>query len=373
MTSPRIEVDLDKIQHNSKTLVRRLKSCGISVTGVTKAVCGHPAIAQAMLDGGITGLADARIGNIRRMRKAGLTCPIRLIRTPLTSQLKTVVKLCDASYNTDIDVIAGLSEAALQAGTVHNIILMVELGDLREGILPGDVVSIAQAVAKMKGVALKGLGANFACFGGLAPDANMMNALSTIAHDIEVHCRTVLEVVSGGNSASLPWAIKSRGAGRCNELRLGEAILLGVDPLTGDQIGGLFIDAFSLVAEVIETKAKSEDILAEYWEPATHKIRLVADKGIGTRSILAIGTQDTDVSGLTMPLGTTYLGATSDHLVVQRAHSELAVGTELRFPMNYSALMRAMAAPDIATKLLPQSCQEVDEDTNTKQTRLTLV
>ena len=55
MSCPRIEVDLDKIRRNTETVVRRLDPRGIDVTGVTKAVCGHPAIAQAMLDGGALG------------------------------------------------------------------------------------------------------------------------------------------------------------------------------------------------------------------------------------------------------------------------------------------------------------------------------
>ena len=373
MTSPRIEIDLEKIRQNTKTLVNRLRAGGIGVTGVTKAVCGHPAVAQAMLDGGVSGLADARMSNIRRLRKAGFTCPISLIRTPLMSQSKSVVQICNASYNSEVGVIAGLSDAALRAGTIHSVILMVEMGDLREGIMPANVISIAQEVAKMRGVALKGIGANFACFGGLAPDVEMMNAFSKIANEVEGKCGPVLEVVSGGNSANLPWAIKARGAGRTNDLRLGEAILLGVDPVTGDQIGGLFTDAFSLVAEIIETKAKSESMLDEFWGPPSTKIRLVTDKDIGMRSILAIGKQDTDVSGLTMPSRTTYVGATSDHMVVQTTHSELAVGTELRFRMNYSALMQAMAAPDVTTKLLKQSAQGVDDGTQVNNPHLALV
>jgi hypothetical protein len=48
MSCPRIEVDLDKIRRNTETVVRRLDARETGVTAVTKAVCGHPAIAQAM-------------------------------------------------------------------------------------------------------------------------------------------------------------------------------------------------------------------------------------------------------------------------------------------------------------------------------------
>ena len=36
--TPRLEIDLDKIHHNARTLVERLAKRGISVTGVTKVV-----------------------------------------------------------------------------------------------------------------------------------------------------------------------------------------------------------------------------------------------------------------------------------------------------------------------------------------------
>ena len=136
MSCPRIEVDLAKIRRNTQTLVSRLGPRGISVTGVTKAVCGHPAVARAMLEGGALGLADARITNVQRLRAAGLTDPITLIRTPMLSQADQVVQSCEVSYNTEMLVISALAAAAIRNGSVHGIVLMVEMGDQRDGILP---------------------------------------------------------------------------------------------------------------------------------------------------------------------------------------------------------------------------------------------
>lgn len=356
MTSPRIEIDLSKIRHNTRSLVGRMASRGIKVAAVTKGVCGHPAVAQAMLDGGAKGLADARISNVQKMRGAGITCAITLIRTPMLSEAEAVVQYCDTSYNTEIDVIARLAKVAAHSNTVHNVILMVEMGDMREGIMPKDLAAIARQVVKMPGVALKGIGASFACLSGVAPDATAMTTFSTLTNELEDKCGSFAETVSGGNSANLPWALGSKSIGRINELRLGEAILLGVEPVAGDPIGGLYTDAFKLVAEVIESKVKPSAVT--FVDPALGKLRLVAGSSDpSSRSILAIGQQDTDVLGLSMPTGIKYLGATSDHLVVQSKHSALRVGAELSFQMNYSALMHAMAAPDIAIKPLVHSSQ----------------
>ena len=347
MIAPRIEVDLGKIRHNTQCLVERLKLRGISITGVTKAVCGHPAIARAMLDGGAVGLTDARISNIERLRKAGITCPISMIRTPMLSQVDQVVRNCTTSYNTEMDIIAGLSTAAIRTDTIHNIVLMIEMGDMREGIMPENLVRFASQALKWPGISLKGIGANFACLSGVAPDAVTMSTLSSLATYVEAKSDIYMETISGGSSVNLPWAFGCLSTGRINNLRLGEAILLGIDPTTGQQIDGLYQDAFSLIAEVIETKAKSEPSPLYFADPALTALRLVPDNVPCMRSIVAIGLQDTDVTGLTLPSGITCLGATSDHLIVQTTRSQLSVGSELRMQMNYSALMRAMNAPDI--------------------------
>lgn len=351
MKCPRIEVDLHKIRHNTRTIAERLKVRGICVTAVTKAVCGHPAIAQAMLDGGATGLAEARLSNVNRLRQAGMTCPVTLIRTPMLSQVDDVVQVCEASYNTELSVIAALAAAALRQKTVHGIILMVEMGDLREGIMPHDLGEAVQQVMDMPGVVLKGIGANFACLSGIAPTAAQMRALSDLANEVEGQRGPFLQTVSGGNSANLPWAFGAQATGRINDLRLGEAILLGADPVTGDQIGGMFRDAFTLVAEVIETDAKSVRTFMRRTDPALAEIRLVPDTLATMRIILSVGCQDTDAACLSMPPGNTLIGATSDHLVICTNDATLGVGSEMRFDMNYGALMRAMAARDIQIHL----------------------
>ncbi len=269
----------------------------------------------------------------------------------MLSQVDDVVQFCDASYNTEKSMIAALAAAALRQNTSHGIILMVEMGDLREGIMPQDIGQIGQLVVDMPGVALKGIGANFACLSGMAPSAAKMQALTALANEVEGQCGPFLEKVSGGNSANLPWAFSVRTTGRVNDLRIGEAILLGVDPVTGDQIGGLYRDAFTLVAEVIEKDAKLVRPLADSADLSLGIIQLVPATSETTRIILALGNQDVDVAGLTMPAGGTLVGATSDHLVIGTTDQKLCVGSEMRFRMNYSALMRAMAAPDIRTLL----------------------
>lgn len=268
------------------------------------------------------------------------------------SQVDQVVQSCEASYNTEIIVIAALAAAAIRQSKVHDIILMVEMGDLREGILPENLGTIAQHVVQMPGVALKGIGANFACLSGIAPTAAKMSVLCDLANETEGRFGPFIETVSGGNSASLPWAYSAPSTGRINDLRLGEAILLGVDPVSGNRFDGLHTDAFTLFAEVIETQTRHEPPSDRLVDADLIRLRLVSKDDDVARVILAIGQQDTDISGLALPLGCTFIGSTSDHLVVSTQMTVPQVGTEMSFQMNYSALMQAMAAPDIETLLL---------------------
>ena len=355
MTTPRIEVDLSKIRHNTRYLVERLKARGITVTAVTKAVCGHPKIAQAMLEGGAVDLGEARVSNVKRLRWAGIKTPITLIRTPLLSQADLVVGSCSASFNSEVDVIARLAEAARKTKFVHSIMLMVEMGDMRDGIMPENVEAIARQVTAMPGVTVRGIGANFACLSGTAPTTSKMNDLSAIASHIEQTYGILIPVISGGNSANLPLALGQHSGGRINNLRLGEVILLGVESVSGDKINGLFTDAFTLITEVIEAKSKPVLTKALFTDPALQALRLVPDNNHAMRSILAIGKQDTDISGLTLPKGVTCLGATSDHMVIKSIRSHPRVGSALKLQMNYSALMRAMNAPDITKVILNET------------------
>lgn len=326
-----------------------------------------------MLDGGAAGLAEARLSNVKRLRTAGVTCPITLIRTPMLSQVDDVVQACEASYNTEMAVIAALSTAALRQNTVHGIIMMVEMGDLREGIMPQDLGNIGQQVVDMPGVKLKGIGANFACLNSVVPTAAKMRSLSEIANNVERQCGPFLETVSGGNSANLPWAFGACTTGRINDLRIGEALLLGVDPITGDQIAGMYRDAFTLVAEVIETDATSVRPILASVDHTLARIRIVPDMSEITRIILAIGQQDTDAAGLSMPAGTTLIGETSDHLVIGTNDVTRCVGSEMRFGMNYRALMRAMAAPDIQINLRNKRLTPNAGDAQGPNTHLALV
>jgi len=348
MTGLRLEIDLDKIWRNTRVLVRRLAQRGIAVTGVTKATLGSPEIARAVLRGGVRGLGDSRIENIERMRQAGVPGPMTLIRSPMVSQVDRVVMHADLSFNTELEVINRLSVAALARRRVHGVVLMVELGDLREGIMPGDLRDFVRETLQFPNIVLRGIGTNLACRSGASPGVRNMTELSALAGSIEKSFDVSLDLVSGGNSANLEWALGTADSGRINDLRLGEALLLGRETLHRQPVQGLHTDAITLVAEVIEAKVKPSQPWGAIAQNAFEEKRSAPDHGQVSQSILAIGRQDTDSTGLHAPPGMEVLGSSSDHLILNSGGEHLSIGSEVRFQLDYSALLRAMTSPFVA-------------------------
>ena len=348
MFAPRLEIDLGKIQHNARTLVERLARRGISVTGVTKAALGSTEVAHAMQLAGVGGLGDSRIENIEAMRRSHVSARLSLIRSPMLSQAKRVVMSADVSFNTELEVIRRLSLEAGKVGRTHAVVLMVELGDLREGIMPDDLVAAVRETLSLPNIVFKGLGTNLACRSGASPDDANMGELSRLATLIETTFDISIEIVSGGNSANLQWAFGSDHMGRINNLRLGESILLGVEALDRHVIDGLHTDATTLVAEVIESKPKPTQPTGKLAQNAFGECPEVVDRGTVAQAILAIGVQDVDLGGLQPPDGIEILGGSSDHLVVTSNAGDLAVGAEVTFQLDYSALLRAMTSPFVA-------------------------
>jgi len=352
MRTPRIEIDLSKIAHNAKKMIDLYESKGISVVGVTKGVCGDPKIANIFLKNRINIIGDSRIANFRRMCEAGIQAPFLFLRLPSLSEIESVVKYADFSLNSEVDVIKEISKIAVKKNIKHKIILMVELGDLREGIMPEDLEYVVKEVICLEGIKLAGIGTNLACLGGVKPDDEKMNHLSSLAQSIEDKFELSLEFISGGNTANYYWIKSAEDVGKINNVRLGESLLLGGISLDGKGIPGLYSDAFTLVAEVIESKVKPSVPYGEIGLDAFGNVPKFEDRGQIRRTILGIGRQDVLLSGLTPRLDVEILGASSDHLILDAKEIDLKIGDEVEFDVNYGAMLAAMTSPYVSKKYI---------------------
>jgi ornithine racemase len=186
-----------------------------------------------------------------------------------------------------------------------------------------------------------------ACFGGIKPTQQKMLELSALADAIEREFPIHLEIVSGGNSANYQWYESAPTVGRINNLRLGESILLGCETIDRQIIPGLYANAFQLIAETIESKAKPSLPFGESCQDAFGNVPIFIDRGIHQRVIIALGRQDVLVSGLTPDLDLEILGSSSDHVVLDSGNYDLQIGCEVKFNLDYGALLSAMTSPFI--------------------------
>ena len=349
MNTPRLEIDLAKIGHNVREMVRLYGAKGLQITGVTKGVLGDPVIADVFVRNGITILADSRIPNLRKMQEAGIKATWLLLRMPTPSDAEAVVRFSDISLNSELAVVRKLSEAALGYGVRHKIILMVELGDLREGIMPEDLDAAVEEILSLSGVRLAGIGVNLSCYGGVKPDKKNMSRLSSLARGIEEKFRLSLEFVSIGCSTVYTWLKDVDQALNINSVRTGDSLLLGGRDLEEKGIPGLHYDAFTLVAEVIESKVKPSVPEGEIGIDAFGAIPTFVDRGIIRRLILNIGRQDVLYTHLLYPRADIeILGASSDHLIADAKKTNLRVGDEVQFDTDYGAMLQAMTSPYVA-------------------------
>jgi predicted amino acid racemase len=344
---PYLTIDLAKIEHNTRTIVALCGKYGIEVTGVTKVTCGNPDVARAMLRGGATSIADSRFENIQRLKDAGIQTTFMLLRIPPLSGVDKTVELADVSLNSELSVLEGLSKAAAQRNKVHDVIIMGDLGDLREGVMPDDLIPFMREAIKLPNINIKGLGANLACFSGVEPGAENMQQLAQLASEVRKTFNLTLPWLSGINSSGLELIAAGRMPRQINHARIGEAILLGRETLHRRPWPGTYQDAFILHAEVLEQKLKPSAPLGKRSEDAFGEQPVFEERGIIDRILVNVGREDIDIDGVT-PLDSQLkiLGASSGYLAIDATQSNgrYKAGDEIAFTLNYGALLRAMTS-----------------------------
>lgn len=345
MVYPRLLINKNKVKKNVEVLVEMTKKANIEVAGVTKVFSGYPDLIQAYIDGGVKYLADSRILNLKVLSKYDL--PKIMLRLPMLSEVEDVVTYSDISLNSEIDTIVALSNAAIKLNKVHGIIIMFDLGDLREGFFhEEDLYKAVEDIKDLKGIRIIGIGTNLTCYGGVIPNKRILKRLVSIAHEIESRFNLELEIISGGNSSSI-YLLEDDHLDGINSLRLGEALLFGTESAHGQRIKNTFNDAFTLEVEVIEIKEKPSVPTEEIGRDAFGKIPTFVDRGIRKRIICAIGKEDIDFDTIyPTDNGLIILGGSSDHLILDSSDStkDYKVGDIIQFNIHYVSLLRIMTS-----------------------------
>lgn len=345
MLYPRIVINTRIIKNNTEVIVNLCKKEGIDVVGVTKGICGHKEIVQAIVDGGVKYLGDSRIKNLMRLQDFPL--PKVMLRLPMISQAEAIVKYADISLNSELDTIVALSREAIKLGKVHKIILMIDLGDLREGIFTEkDIFKTIEGILKLENLDLIGFGTNLTCYGGVIPEKETIKKLIYLSKLVKEKYKISLNIISGGNSSSLHLLNRQSLEG-VNNLRIGEAILIGRETSFGKQIANTSSDGIYLEAEIIEIKEKPSIPTGTIGRDAFGNKPNFVDRGSRTRMILAIGRQDMKIdSMIPVDKNLKILGASSDHLIIDSSDSKTKykIGDVVKFNLKYGGILSAMTS-----------------------------
>ena len=338
---PKIEIKLNNIIKNAKDVKKMCAEHNVSLSLVTKLLADNKQIVKELVDAGIEIICDSRIQNFISYKD--IDVEKWLIRIPMISEAADVVRYTDASLNSEIEVIKQLNIEAEKQGKKHKIILMYELGDLREGCLKEDLEEVLRESLMLKNIEVYGIGVNLSCYGEIVPTCTNMLEFSNLVEELEEKYNIKFKVVSGGNSSSYNMLKNGELPSNINNLRIGESIYLGNIPCFEEPIEELNRDNFILKAEIIELKEKPSLPWGEAGKNNSFgEHNNFEDNGIRKRAIIALGKQDVRIECIYPKDKKVHLlDGSSDHIILDVTDSEreYKVGDIIEFETTYAGVL----------------------------------
>ena len=357
---PKLQINTNKITENAQLWVDKCKDKGIEVAGVIKGASGLESIIQAMEKGGVSSIASSRILQLLKAKEIGVKIPLMLLRIPMLSEVEDVIKVADISLNSELVVLESLNKEANRQNKIHKVILMADLGDLREGWWNyDDLIETAYLVENtMDNLYLYGIGTNLGCYGAIAATNDKLNELVNIAEKIEEKIGRSLDIISGGATSSLPRIFHNDMPNKINHLRIGEGILIApkLDIFNDCDLSSFHKDACKLFAEVVEIKDKPTYPVGEITIDAFGNTPEYIDRGIRKRAILGVGKNDyMDIYSL-IPIndGIKVIGGSGDHTMIdiEDVTDDLHIGDIVEFNLVYVSLLYLSHSNEINIEVL---------------------
>lgn len=350
--NPQIIINQKKLKHNLDWLTGLCHQNCIDVAIVTKVFCADNSICAMINESDADLFADSRIENLESINTDKLK---QLLRIPMQSEIERVICSVDITMQSSIETIIMSNEFAKKNNLIHKVILMIDLGDLREGIFIENkelIYMTAKTIVDCSNLELYGVGVNLTCYGGILPDENNLGRLIDLTQFLRKEFSEPIPVISGGNSSMMDMLIKGTVPLGITQLRLGESFVLGNDTSTGLPIPELYHDCFVLEAELIEVQRKPSKPIGLAGLNAFGERVMFEDRGEMIRGILAIGRQDVDPNGLKcLDRNVEILGASSDHLIVNLTDcNNYRVGDTLKFIPDYGALLKLTTSKYVSRK-----------------------
>lgn len=359
-----LQIRLDQIRDNILKLDAFLHARGLTWTLVLKVLGGDEASWKPLLDGlptqALRGLADSRLEHLETFKAERPGWTTWQIRPPSLHNADRIVRSVDISLNSSLRTLRALNEAAGRAGRRHDVVLMLELGENREGFPPEILREAWPEILALRHLRPLGLGANLGCLYGVEPTAEKLAPLAELRDELEAAGDLRLPLLSGGSSINLPLIASGRAPAAINHYRLGEAVFFGTSPYDNQPFLDLHTENFLYSATVLEVHDKDPAPVGRLVPSAVGTTLERPDvTPEGVQALVDFGLVDTDPAHLT-PLDARLrlVGSTSDMTLLYDPEGRLRVGDRVLFRPSYMGV----------AQLMPQSTvQRIKKDPREKE------
>lgn len=353
-----LTLNRESLKHNYDFLHKLFGEREISWGIVTKLLCGNKKYIQEILNLGMKEIHDSRISNLKVVKSLDPTAQTVYIKPPAKRSIKNLVKYADVSFNSEYETIRMISEEAGKQEKTHKVVIMIEMGDLREGVLGEELMDFYAKILELPNIEISGIGTNLNCLNGVMPTQDKLIQLSLYKQLIEAKFNIKIPWVSGGTSVVLPLMLKNMRPMAVNHFRLGEALFFGNDLFTGENIEGMRNDVFKLYAEIIELHEKPTiptGYLSTNVDGKTFEMEGQDFGATSYRAIVDIGLLDIQTEYLTPEdKSLEIIEASSDMLVldVGETAGDYKVGDLIKFDLKYMGALRLLNSDYISKEVI---------------------
>jgi len=341
-----IKLDSEKLKFNFNHLNKLFKKQDIQWAIVSKVLCGNKKFLHELLKLDIEQVCDSRVTNLKIIKSIKPSVETIYIKPPAKRSIPNIVRYADISMNTEIETIQLLSEEAQKQHKTHKIIIMIELGELREGVMADDFIEFYEKVFKLKNIEVVGIGTNLSCLYGVLPNHDKLIQLSLYEQLIEAKFNRQIPYVSGGSSVTIPLIYQNLLPKGINHFRVGETLFLGTDVYNDSPFQEMESNVFRLYSEIIELIEKPlvpQGDMGTNLEGNTFEFD---EDNLGKKSyraIIDIGLLDVESTHIKpTDKNIEIVGASSDMLVIDLGENEkdYKTGGLIEFTLDYMGVLR---------------------------------
>lgn len=347
-----------KLRENFDFLKKEFDTNEVSWGVVSKVLCGNRKYIKELIDMGADEIHDSRISNLAKVKEINPKVQTVYIKPPSKRNLADMVRYADVSLNSELNTIRWISEEASKQNKKHKIIIMVETGDLREGVMGDHLIDFYAKVFELPNLEIIGLGTNLNCLNGVMPSADKLIQLSLYKQIIELKFNKKIPWVSAGTSVTIPLMLHKQLPKGVNHFRVGETLYFGVDLFEEKTIEGMNPDVFELFAEIIEMQEKPllpTGNLANNPQGETAEIDESLYGKSSFRAILDLGLLDVDPKYMIADDGEfEILGASSDMLIINLGENpeKYKVGDLIKFRLKYMGALAILNSSYIEKRVV---------------------